>query len=58
MILNNLYMNQYTTIRVSKETHNLLLTQGTVADSLDSVIKKLILKQKEVEFKNEPNQII
>jgi hypothetical protein len=51
-------MNQYTTIRVSKETHNLLLTQGTVADSLDSVIKKLILKQKEVEFKNEPNQII
>jgi hypothetical protein len=38
---------KYTTIRVSKETHTLLLDQGTVADSLDSVIRKLILKQKE-----------
>lgn len=40
-------MSKYTTIRVSKETHELLLGQGTVADSLDSVIKKLILKEKE-----------
>jgi predicted DNA-binding transcriptional regulator len=43
----NLYMTKYTTIRVSKETHELLLNQGTVRDSLDSVIQKLILKEKE-----------
>ena len=41
----NLYMNRYTTIRVSKETHSLLLNEGTVADSIDSVIKKLIVNQ-------------
>lgn len=39
-------MIKYTTIRVSKETHNLLLNEGTVADSIDSVIRKLIFKQK------------
>ena len=37
--------SKYTSIRVTRETHNLLLTQGTVADSLDSVIKKLVLNQ-------------
>lgn len=39
-------MTKYTTIRVSKETHNLLLNEETVADSIDSVIRKLILKPK------------
>lgn len=41
-------MSNYTTIRIKKETHQLLLTQGTVKDSLDSVIRNLIIeKQKE-----------
>ena len=44
-----LYMSKYTTIRLKKETHDLLLTQGTVADSFDSVIRKLVLKNKEKE---------
>lgn len=39
--------SKYTTVRVSKETHELLLGQGTVRDSLDSVIRNLILKEKE-----------
>ena len=46
MHLHKLYMTEYTTIRVSKETHSLLLNEGTVADSIDSVIRKLMLKQK------------
>jgi predicted CopG family antitoxin len=35
------------TIRVSEETYDVLAKQGTVADSFEDVIKRLLLNQKE-----------
>jgi len=45
-------MSNYTTIRIKKETHQLLLTQGTVKDSLDSVIRNLIIEKQNQNFAN------
>jgi predicted CopG family antitoxin len=39
--------NFYKTIRISTETHDLLAKQGDLKDSFDTVIKKLIIRQKE-----------
>jgi predicted CopG family antitoxin len=39
--------NLYKTIRISAETHDLLARQGDLKDSFDTVIKKLIIRQKE-----------
>jgi predicted CopG family antitoxin len=36
------------TIKVSKETYDILAKQGTVADTFEDVIKKLLLNQKEI----------
>lgn len=38
--------NIYKTIRISAETHDLLAREGDLRDSFDTVIKKLISKQK------------
>lgn len=38
--------NQYKTIRITKETHNLLASKGTLHDSYDTVIQKLIKNQR------------
>jgi predicted CopG family antitoxin len=37
----------YKTIRISSETHDLLARQGDLKDSFDTVIRKLIIRQKE-----------
>jgi hypothetical protein len=39
--------NLYKTIRITAETHDLLARQGDLKDSFDTVIKKLLLKEKE-----------
>lgn len=38
---------KYKMLRVSKETHELLATQGNLSDSFDSVINKLIKKNQQ-----------
>ena len=39
--------SQYKTIRIGIETYTDLANQGTLNDSFDSVIRKLILKSKQ-----------
>ena len=41
-------MSNGKTIRISKETYEKLANQGNLQDSFDSVIIKLIEKQKEI----------
>jgi predicted CopG family antitoxin len=38
---------KYKNIRISDETYQELANQGNLQDSFDSVIKKLIIRQKE-----------
>ena len=43
MSIKKITSNQkYTTIRITKETHNLLANRGTMNDDFDSVIRKLL----------------
>jgi predicted CopG family antitoxin len=44
--------NLYKTIRISIETHDLLARQGDLKDSFDTVIKKLLLNEKEEEVQS------
>lgn len=40
-------LNKYKTLKVTNETYNQLSQLGTLQDSFDTVIKKLITRQKE-----------